>query len=112
MIVRADLPPAQQAVQGIHAALEAGRRGLVPADGDHPHLVFCTVPDESALDLAARRLRVAGIVHAPFREPDLGASLTAVCTVPVGHDRRRHFRRYPLFFPSLVSTEASPCSPP
>jgi hypothetical protein len=110
VIVRADLPPAQQAVQGIHATLEAGRRDLIPADGDHPHLVFCTVPDECALELAACRLRIAGIVHAPFREPDLNDSFTAVCTVPVGHEQRRHFRRYPLFLPSLVDKEASQCS--
>jgi hypothetical protein len=112
VIVRADLPSAQQAVQGIHAALEAGRRDLIPTDGDHPHLVFCTVPDEWALELAARRLRIADIGHAPFREPDLGDRLTAVCTVPVGNDQRRHFRRYPLFLPSLVDTETSPCSRP
>lgn len=108
MIVRADLSPAQQAVQGIHAALEAGRRGLIPADGDHPHLVFCTVADESALELAARHLRVAGIAYAPFREPDLDDSLTALCTVPVEDGQRRYFRRYPLF----LSTETLQCSRP
>jgi hypothetical protein len=107
--VRADLSPAQQAVQGIHAAVEAGRSGLIPADGDHPHLVFCTVADEPVLELAARHLRVAGIAYAPFREPDLADSLTAVCTAPVGPESRRHFRRYPLFLSSLSETVS--CSP-
>ncbi len=98
MIVRADLSPAHQAVQGIHAALESGRRNLIPAEGDHPHLVFCTVADEPALELASRQLRVLGIGHSSFREPDLDDSLTALCTVPVGSESRRHFRKFPLFF--------------
>jgi hypothetical protein len=112
VIVRADLSPAQQAVQGIHAAVEAGRRDLIPAAGDHPHLVFCTVPDERGLELAARQLRVAGIGHATFHEPDLGDSLTALCTAPVGPESRRHFRRYPLFLPVPdPQPETFSCSP-
>jgi hypothetical protein len=111
VIVRADLSAAQQAVQGIHAAIEAGRLNLIPADPSlpHPHLVFCTTADEPALELAARRLRVAGIGYAPFHEPDLDDSLTALCTVPVESEQRRHFRHYPLFVPSI--SEPVPCLP-
>jgi hypothetical protein len=96
-------------VQAIHAAVEAGRRGLIPAAGAHPHLVLCTVPDAHALALAARSLRVAGVPHAEFREPDLGGQLTAVCTGPLDRPLRRHFRRYPLYDPH---PEPSPCSRP
>ena len=106
-MTRADLTPAQQAVQAIHSALEAGRLGLIPTGGDHPHLVLCTVPDELSLELAARRLRVEGIGHATFHEPDIGNSLTALCTEPLESSRRKLFRRYPLFSPT---TELEPCS--
>lgn len=74
--------------------MEAARAGVIPAGGTHPHLVLVTVPDERRLELAARRLRVLNIPYAPFREPDLADSLTAVCTGPVLD--RKPFRNFPL----------------
>jgi hypothetical protein len=49
-----------------------------------------------ALELAARSIRQAGIEYRGFREPDLGGSITALATAPVGEEKRRHFRKYPL----------------
>jgi hypothetical protein len=99
VLVCGDLTVAQQAVQGMHAALEAARQGLIPADVDHPHLVFCVVSDEDELERVARRLRVDGLRYALFREPDLGDRGTALCTALVEPAQRRLFRRYPLFVP-------------
>jgi hypothetical protein len=89
--------------------IEVARHGLIRLDADHPHLVLLEVPDEFALELAARRLRVRGIVYREFHEPDLGNSLTAVATAPVGDDARRVFRKYPLlFFGSEPTVSALP----
>lgn len=78
---------------------------MIRPDIDHPHLVFCTVPDEHALSLLGRDLRVIGVRYADFREPDMGDQSTAICTEPVGADRRRLFRACPLF---SINTGASP----
>lgn len=61
--------------------------------------MLCTVADLHALGLMARELRVAGVRYADFREPDMDNQATALCTEPLGPDRRRLFRRCPLFNP-------------
>jgi hypothetical protein len=84
----------------MHAAIQAAREGIIPPDGTHPHLVFCTTTTEWSLEVALRRLRAEGVRLVAFREPDLDDALTAICTGPVTSDRRRLFRRFPLFNPS------------
>jgi hypothetical protein len=96
VLVRSDLSPSQQAVQAIHAAVEASRVGLIDGSGDHPHLVVLSIPDESSLLIASEKLRAADIPHAVFVEPDLGDEATALATAPLSGDARRHFRRYRL----------------
>lgn len=72
------------------------RAGLVSPEQDHPHLVLVGVDDELQLECLARELRRAGVEHRAFREPDLGHSLTAVATGPVGPQQRRLFRKHRL----------------
>ncbi|MEM7356674.1 MAG: hypothetical protein AAF657_38010, partial [Acidobacteriota bacterium] len=73
------MPLAQQLVQAVHAAIEAGCR--FPLVG-HPSLVLCEVRSESALLRAAAELSSAGIGYALFREPDLKHQATALATEP------------------------------
>lgn len=84
--------------------MEAARNGLIRPDADHPHLVFCTVADRHALALMGRELRVAGVRYAEFREPDMDGQPTALCTEPLGPDRRRLFRNCPLYNPTRLLT--------
>lgn len=77
------LSPAQQAVQGIHAAIEAARQGLIPPEIEHPHLVYCTVTDGDHLQAVAALLDQAGVASRSFSEADLGDQITALCTEPV-----------------------------
>lgn len=93
---RLDLSPAQQAVQGIHAAIELARRGHISPDAPHPHLVFCGVKHEDALLAQADRLEAHGIPFERFYEPDRGNELTAIATAPINGDSRRVFRKLKL----------------
>jgi hypothetical protein len=97
VLVRRDLPAAQRAVQAIHAALEAGRAGLIAQGGAHPHVVLCHVNSIAALLRASDRLKGAEIRHQVFCEPDLGCAPTALATEPVRGRTRAHFRRFQLY---------------
>ena len=94
MLVRADLPLADQIVQVGHACLEAGRR-FQPEVGCH--LVVLSVPDEIDLQLAVQQAEAIGIHCASFFEPDDGMGFTAFCTEPVSGYHCRLFRRYNLW---------------
>lgn len=96
MITRKDLTPAQQAVQGIHAAIEISRRGGIAPDTPHPHLVLCHVKHEDALHAQAEKLQSSGIRFEKFYEPDRDNELTALATAPIKGDDRRLFRRLQL----------------
>ena len=98
MIVRADLGPANAAVQAAHAVLEAVRAGVVdPAIPAHPNFVLLAVPDLSALLAAADRLARAGVAFHPWSDSLFPGGPTALCTGPLTGDRRKPLRRYPLF---------------
>lgn len=97
MLVRRDLPPAQRAVQAVHAVLEAARAGVIGNDGEHPHVVLCGVGSVEALLRASDRLTGPSIRHQLFCEPDLDGAPTALATEPVrGLSLRAHFRRFQL----------------
>lgn len=83
VVVRADLPPGQQAVQACHAALQLAD-GAVYGDST---LVLLTVPDENALHTLAARIRQRCAIPRGYRlqlevfhEPDLGGQATALAT--------------------------------
>ena len=98
MLVREDLPAAQQVVQSCHAAIEAARF-LFPPDSPHPHLIVCSVGDEPALWQRLHRLQRHGIRFRAFFEPDRANELTALATEPVCGPTRRVFRNLRLLTP-------------
>jgi len=91
VIVRADLPPGDQAVQSCHAALEfaMGHREKTARWSDRSnYLALLSVPDEAALLRLLERAREERIEASPFYEPDFDNSLTAVALEPGDRSRR------------------------
>lgn len=76
MVTREDLTPAQQAVQGMHAALCFAAQCDVPVAGSP--LVFLAATDEDHLRYLGEILELSCADVAWFNEPDLDWSLTAV----------------------------------
>jgi hypothetical protein len=95
VLVRADIPLADQMVQVGHACLEGGRRFAQPAEPCN--LVLLSVPSERHLRDAVVRAELAGIRCVAFNEPDDDLGDTAACTEPVSARGRRVFRRFPLW---------------
>ena len=96
VFVRADLSFPQQAVQAIHAAIEATKTGLIPSEAVHPHLVLCTVPDERHLIDVSNQLSSKSIKFKTFIEPDRNNEATALATGLIPDSKRRLFRKFPL----------------
>jgi len=94
--VREDLSSNQQAVQAIHAAVEATRQGLIPTDIEHPSLVLCGVPNEAALASLRRKLDLLGLRYVSFTEPDIGNQHTAVAIEPLTKNQRRDLKHLRL----------------
>jgi hypothetical protein len=95
VLVRADIPLADQIVQVGHACLEAGRRFAQPAEPCH--LVLLSVQSKRQLHDAVARAELAGIRCVVFSEPDDELGDTAACTEPVLASGRRVFRRFALW---------------
>jgi hypothetical protein len=88
VVTRQDLTPAQQAVQGAHAALSfAVTYPDVTRDwyDDGQVLVLLAAPDERWLALT--ELRLDGYKTVSFHEPDLDGQLTAICAEPAAAPR-------------------------
>ena len=100
MLVRSDLSQAQQLVQAVHAAHEAGIRFGDPSSISS--VVICSVPSEASLLLAKERADLAGIRTALFVEDDFGDQATAFATEPLHGSLRKVFRDYPLWGPQNV----------
>ena len=100
VLVRQDLPLAQQAVQAIHAAM-----ACVHEHGDLPpdtRLVLLAVPDQPSLLAWSSRLGERGIAHSLFEEPDHGIGPSALATPPAPLSQRRLLGRLPLWSPALA----------
>lgn len=97
MFVRTDLPLAQQIVQAVHAAYEAGRDYAreEPYSDQRFSVVICQIPNEQKLLFEYERLKRNGTVSTLFREPDIGNQATAFATEPVAD--RKFFSRYQLW---------------
>jgi hypothetical protein len=96
VFVREDLSPSQQAVQSVHAAIEAGKAFDLESLPDHPYVVILSAKNEQRLHRVRRYLVDQGVRHAHFCESDLGNELTALATEPIRGDRRNLFRKYQL----------------
>jgi len=108
VLVRTDIPLAQQVVQVGHACLEAGRRFDWPEE--LCNLVVLGVATQHDLQINVERARLAGIRIAVFDEPDDGLGITAACTEPLTGSIKRVFRRLPLWCEQVTS--AAPRGPP
>ena len=95
VLVRTDIPLADQVVQVGHACLEAGFKFQKP---DEPiHLVVVSIESETQLLTALERIRLVGIELVAFHEPDDDMGFTAACTEPLSAIYRREFRDYQLW---------------
>lgn len=98
LLVRVDLPLPTQLVQSCHAGIEAGKHFCRdPALTDS--LVVLQVRDENALLACRQYVEDQGIKSVLFREPDLGDTATALCTEPVGEEKRKVFKKFRLWRP-------------
>lgn len=90
--------PADQVVQALHAALEAGihlnQNRAVPS-----HLVFVSVGNETELLSIQERLVSSNLQSIIFNEPDLGNRATALATESLSGSSRNHLRNLPLWKP-------------
>lgn len=94
--MRTDLSGPQQAVQSVHAAIEAVNHFDFDSLGDHPYVVILSARDERRLHRVRKYLIDQGVKHVQFHESDLDDQLTALATEPIQGDRRQLFRKYQL----------------
>lgn len=92
VIVRRDLSNSSQAVQAIHASIEATRHSLITAEQVHPHVVLCGVKNMTKLIGLSQKLDQAGVQYRAFFEPDLNNEITAIATEPISGDSRQLFK--------------------
>lgn len=106
VLIRGDIPLAQQLVQAAHAAAEAGRHHYrSPAEHGIASLIVLSVPDRAALMAAQTRLTAKGIASTLFFEPDFGIGESALGTEPLLDTQRKHLMGWPLW------REATPTAP-
>lgn len=94
VLIRTDIPQANQAAQIAHAALEAGFRFQRPALPIR--IVVSGVPSESALLRGVAQIEAENIAVEVFHEPDYPKGYTAACTEPIADARRSVMRRFSL----------------
>jgi hypothetical protein len=95
VLVRIDIPLADQIVQVGHACLEAGHRFEQPQEPCH--LVLLSVDSEKELQIVVERAELSDARCVVFYEPDNNLGWTAACTEPVTGINRRVFQRLPLW---------------
>lgn len=96
VLVRRDIPIAQQVVQASHAAAEAGRK-FYRAEHGIASLIVLTVPDLAGLTAARERLVRKDIVSETFFEPDFGIGESSLATAPLPDGMRKHLMGWPLW---------------
>jgi hypothetical protein len=95
VLVRRDIPLADQVVQVGHACLEAGRHFEQPPNGN---MVVLSVRSEEMLLKTVAVTEQAGIKWALFYEPDAQMGHTAACSEPIENcETKRAFRKFQLW---------------
>lgn len=95
VLIRRDLPLADQIVQVGHACLEGGFQFKKP--DETIHLIVIGVESETYLLATLERIGLKGIRFVVFHEPDDELGFTAACTQPLSAAYRREFRDFPLW---------------
>lgn len=95
VIVRKDMKPAHQAVQGTHAAIEHFKTHEY---NYHPSVIYVVVKDEKKLKQVAEKLLDQGITFSTFRETmePYDNSMTAICTEPLSGGKRDYLKKFML----------------
>jgi hypothetical protein len=96
VLVRTDIPVAQQLVQAAHAAAEAARRYYRPSHGV-ASLVVLSVRGPAELLRARQRLEDLDVEHTVFFEPDGAMGDSAIGTRPLLDTERAALRGWPLW---------------
>jgi predicted transcriptional regulator YdeE len=94
VIVRKDIPVADQIVQVGHAAQSAAREFEYQ---DNTHMVVLQVPDGQALTEAMVHIERHEIKYAKFHEPDEDMGYTALCTEAITGNSRHCMRKFKLW---------------
>lgn len=95
VLVRTDIPLADQIVQVGHACLEAGFKFERPERT--PNLVLLAMKNESELKRFASFLEYNHIRFEMFFEPDDEMGFTALATEPIYNEQRSHFAKLELW---------------
>lgn len=93
IITREDLSAGQQAVQGIHAAIEFVMKNPVRALRwflKSNTIAFVTLPNEGELGVLLKKAEALDVASAGFTEPDRNNELTAVAVAPEGAVLTKH----------------------
>lgn len=96
VLVRTDMPLAQQLVQATHASAEAARL-FYEAHHGISRAVLLRVKDSAALSRAQTRLTREGVLFTTFFEPDFGIGYSALATAPLPPGSRSVFRHWQLW---------------
>lgn len=106
VLVREDIPLAQQLVQACHAAQHAGH--ALGGQVEESSLIVCTVPDRAALVAAQARLERYGIRSKMFFEPSWEMGYSALCSEPITNRKQRFaMNKYPLFLGPEAANDAN-----
>ena len=98
VIVRGDIPLADQAVQACHAAFHAGNLSTdLPPHVEPPHLVLMRCKDTAGIESAWNKLEQAGEGGTVFFESDMDDEPTSLATVPISQELGQKLFKFPLW---------------
>lgn len=92
VIVRNDLANAAKCVQSCHTSIES----FCKSKHKHYSIICLVVKNEKKLQAVIEELLEENISVSIFREPDLGNSITAICTEPLIGNQREKLKRFQL----------------
>lgn len=96
ILVRKDIPLADQICQVAHAAADAGRDFRIPA---HTNVVVLAVADSNELAHTAQMLSYRDVDNRQVFEPDDDIGFAALATRIVNPEERQLFRHFKLWRP-------------